>query len=396
VQAVEIAVNFGYKNSKMKIMNKHRHIKVTKSVINMKIWLKRKLCVMSSCLIMLLNTLYAQQIIVWPGDANNDGIVNNLDLLHVGVAFGLQGYSRDSISLEWRQFIVNSWPDLLPNGLNAGYTDCSGNGMVNIDDVFAIEENYGETNSNFNGLQFQTGNINDPKLSIVPDQNVWLPGDTVSVTIILTQSSTDSVYSVAFTLYYDTLLVREFNVSIRPHPQFSGGGTQPVFVQKNYPLQGFIEFAVSRTNKRNHGGNIAVAYASFIIEDNLIGKTFLDVANAFRLDKIRMYDKAMKNIPVMGDTIDAKVSTVIPEQRLKKSIRIYPVPAAHSLIIDYSEDILLQHVLLIDINGKTWLPVCDITARSAMIDVATIPDGIYIMKIIGDKGVLHEKVIVKK
>jgi hypothetical protein len=31
-----------------------------------------------------------------------------------------------------------------------------------------------------------------------------------------------------------------------------------------------------------------------------------------------------------------------------------------------------------------------------MIDVTTVPDGIYIMKIMGDKGVMHEKVIVKK
>ena len=46
---------------------------------------------------------FSQQIPVWPGDANDDGIVNNLDLLNVGLGFGIQGNARDYISTVWQQ-----------------------------------------------------------------------------------------------------------------------------------------------------------------------------------------------------------------------------------------------------------------------------------------------------
>lgn len=346
------------------------------------------------CVLVVSSKLTAQQITVWPGDANNDGIVNYLDVLPVGAAFGFQGNSRDSVSVEWREFLVDRWIDSLPNGLNGGYIDCSGNGLINIDDIFAIETNYGATNPNFNGLQFQQGNINDPQLAILPLQGPWLPGDTVRVTIYLTQKATDSVYSVAFTLYYDTSIIRENSVMLWPHPQFSGGGTQPVFVQKNFPDLGLAEFAVSRTNKRNQAGSISVAYASFIIEDNLIGKTFLDVANAFRIERIRLHDKAMKNIPARGDSMDAKISTVIPEKRLRQSIHIYPTPASERLIIDFSGDISLQQILLIDINGKTIPINYVVVENSAVIDISEIVSNIYFLKLITDKGILHEKIII--
>jgi hypothetical protein len=280
--------------------------------------------------------------------------------------------------------------------LNAGHTDCSGNGMVNIDDVFGIEENYGEINSNFTGLQFQTGTINDPRLSIIPNQSLWLPGDTVSVTIFLTQNSTDSIYNVAFTFYYDSTLIKEASVSMLPHPQFSGGGTQPVFVQKNYPADGYVEFGVSRTNKKNHGGDIAVAYAGFIIEDNLIGKTFLDVSNAFHINKIRLHDKALKNIPAMGDTIDAKVSTVVPENKLKQWLNVYPVPASQNIFVGFSNDVAVEQILLIDMSGRIYNATYHVAGNSAMIDINDVANGIYTLKIITDKGVAHEKVIVRK
>ena len=61
------------------------------------------------------------QLLVWPGDANNDGIVNNLDLLNLGLGFGRQGNPRDTISITWRQWQVQPWTDSLPLGLNLGH-----------------------------------------------------------------------------------------------------------------------------------------------------------------------------------------------------------------------------------------------------------------------------------
>ncbi len=338
----------------------------------------------------------AQTIFVWPGDANNDGIVNNLDILNVGSAFSKQGNARDILQISWNEFEVLKWNDTLPNGLNLGYADCSGNGFVNIEDVTAIETNYGETNSNFNGLSFLQGTVNDPLLTVVASDSFWIPGDTVSVTVFINQNSTDSLYNIAFTLNYDTALVQETSLNLLPHPQFGGGGRQPVYVQRNYENNGFIEFGISRTNNKNHGGSLAIAVATFIIEDNLIGKSFLDVARAFYLSNIKMHDKQLQEKPVMGDTISAKIITSFSEKKLAQQVSFYPIPANDKLFIDLKKNIIVEEVLLTNMNGISYKVDFNIADNSAMLNVSPLAKGIYILKLVTTNGVLHHKILIEK
>jgi hypothetical protein len=338
----------------------------------------------------------AQTIFVWPGDANNDGVVNNLDILNVGSAFSKQGNARNILQLNWAEAEVLKWNDTLPNGLNLGYVDCSGNGFVNIEDAYAIELNYGETNSNFNGLNFTQGTINDPLLTVVATDSFWQPGDTTLLTVFINQADSDSIYNIAFTLNYDTALIQQASVNMLPHPQFGGGGRQPIFVQKNYDDNGFIEFGISRTNNKNHGGSLAIASASFIIEDNLIGKSFLDVAGAFHLSNIRMHNKDLQELPVMGDTVSAKIITTISEKKLAQQVSIYPIPANDKIFIDFKKEIDVKEIQLIDMNGRINNTDFTIVGNSAMLDFAPMAKGIYMLKLITHNGVLHQKILIEK
>jgi hypothetical protein len=341
-------------------------------------------------------SISAQTIFVWPGDANNDGIVNNLDILNVGNAFSKQGNARNILQLNWAEAEVLKWTDTLPNGLNLGYIDCSGNGFVNIEDAYAIELNYGETNSNFNGLNFTQGTINDPLLTVVATDSFWQPGDTVTLNIFLNQNNNDSLYNIAFTLNYDTALIQEASVNMLPHPQFGGGGRQPIFVQKNFENNGYVEFGISRTNNTNHGGSLAIAVTNFIIEDNLIGKSFLDAANAFHLSHIKMYNKEMQEKPVMGDTVSAKIITTISEKKLEQQVSIYPIPANDKIFIDFTKEIEVKEIQLIYMNGSINNVEFTIAGNSAMLNVSSIAKGIYILKLITRNGVLHQKILIEK
>jgi len=341
-------------------------------------------------------SIQAQTIFVWPGDANNDGIVNNLDILNVGNAFSKQGNARDVLQIDWLETEVIQWVDTLPNGLNTGYADCSGNGFINIEDAYAVELNYGETNSNFNGLNFTQGTINDPLLTVVTIDSFWQPGDTALLTVFINQTSSDSLYNIAFTLNYDTTLVKETSINLLPHPQFGGGGRQPIFVQKNYENSGFVEFGISRTNNNNHAGSLAIATASMIIEDNLIGKSFLDVAGAFHLSNIRMHNKDLQEIPVMGDTVSAKIVTSMSEKKLAHQTSIYPIPAYDKLFVDFKKEIEINDIQLIDMNGINIPADFSVVGNSAMLNLATIVKGVYILKLITVNGVLHQKILIEK
>jgi hypothetical protein len=76
---------------------------------------------------------------VFPGDANNDGIVNEVDVLPLGVYWRMQGLSRPvEDPTEWGIQPAYTWEDM-----GATYADCNGDGEVDEKDLRVIEWNWG-------------------------------------------------------------------------------------------------------------------------------------------------------------------------------------------------------------------------------------------------------------
>lgn len=82
--------------------------------------------------------------IIWPGDVNNNGVVNGIDVLFAGIAYGSDGPERPDGSSDWEgQPAGDSWSDNFPGGLNFAYADCDGNGEVEEDDIeVTIKNNF--------------------------------------------------------------------------------------------------------------------------------------------------------------------------------------------------------------------------------------------------------------
>ena len=81
--------------------------------------------------------------IVHPGDTDNNGIVNALDILPIGVYFNEEGPSRSANSFIWDPQLVNDWEIF-----DALFADGNGNGVVDEKDVIAIGVNWGNTHTN--------------------------------------------------------------------------------------------------------------------------------------------------------------------------------------------------------------------------------------------------------
>jgi hypothetical protein len=80
-------------------------------------------------------------VTVYPGDANNDGIVDVRDILPLGVYYGTTGPSRTSASLSWvGQTVSSGWSPAA-----AAYADCNGDGVVNAGDLAGILQNWFST-----------------------------------------------------------------------------------------------------------------------------------------------------------------------------------------------------------------------------------------------------------
>ncbi len=78
---------------------------------------------------------------VFPGDANDDGVVDARDILPIGQYFGLSGPARQDASIHWGpQVLSTRWP--APDEW-AEYADCDGDGTVGAGDVLAVIQNWG-------------------------------------------------------------------------------------------------------------------------------------------------------------------------------------------------------------------------------------------------------------
>ena len=83
--------------------------------------------------LLLAVSLSAQQdsVRVWPGDANNNGAVNEVDVLYWGAAFGRTGPPRSPIDVLFVGYPFNPWNITFWNGVDYAHADCNGDGEVN-------------------------------------------------------------------------------------------------------------------------------------------------------------------------------------------------------------------------------------------------------------------------
>jgi len=92
--------------------------------------------------------LVTNSTMVYPGDTDNNGIVDAMDILPIGVFFLMQGGPRQEVSLIWGAKETIVWSDSAVT-----YADANGDGIVDEKDVIGVGVNWGK---------MHTGNITKP------------------------------------------------------------------------------------------------------------------------------------------------------------------------------------------------------------------------------------------
>ncbi len=81
-------------------------------------------------------------ITVWPGDTNNDGIVDQADMLPIGLSWGEMGFSREYSDLaSWEAQLCRRWPE----DARYTYADTYGDGTVDEGDILVLGANWHKT-----------------------------------------------------------------------------------------------------------------------------------------------------------------------------------------------------------------------------------------------------------
>ena len=86
---------------------------------------------------------------VYPGDCNNDGKVNEMDVLPLGVFYSMTGPRRDSLGEEtgWGPKQAVEWSDR-----RSTYADADGNGIIDAADLLVIALNWGSAQPQANPI----------------------------------------------------------------------------------------------------------------------------------------------------------------------------------------------------------------------------------------------------
>lgn len=342
------------------------------------------------------------QVVVWPGDANNDGVVNTLDVLYLGVGFNTQGPARLDQGIIWQPDSASLWNNVLPDSTNYVFLDCNGNGFIDINDLVAIEQNFGLTHQPIRVDSFPApDSLTSPLFYFVGFPDSLQAGDTVSIEVFAGSNIMPAdFFGLALTFSYDTLLIVPNSVMASPDSLISAPVDPAIFFTATDSATQNLEIAL--TKRANSGGSQGVPFSvagdklftiSFIIEDNLIGKAVAGPLE-ISLSNIRMYSKNLVKSSGVGTEISIPfkgLGTSIKPLELN-SLRIYPQPANHLLVVDGLPE--KGQLLLTDLSGKTLVAQPIESLGPKYIDCSMLPAGMYLLHINTAQGTAVKKVLI--
>lgn len=350
-----------------------------------------------------LTSLQAQ---VWPGDINNNGEVSSFDLLFLGYAYGQQGASRPNPSTNWiAQTAAPLWGTSFPGSqLDISYGDCDGNGVIDLQDVTVIQQNYGLQNSSYSPGVILTGIPGqDPTVEIKRTTNDTLtPGALEAFEIHFGQNHVNNFYGISFTISYDTAYVDSVVNVYDAAGWITNNGQDAViqvydsYIQPNSAngKDGRIDVAYSRINGLPVFGFGFVGLFSIIMEENVSGKTGSPPIDfEFEVLNIEMVDEALNIQPTVPSISEFIILTNNQTPIIKEpELLMFPNPASSEVTL-FSEQVNIEQLEIIDINGQRIL---DITVQSTeiTIPIQDLSNGMYIVKLSTPHGLVIRKLLI--
>ncbi|MEP7263203.1 MAG: T9SS type A sorting domain-containing protein [Bacteroidota bacterium] len=237
---------------------------------------------------------------VYPGDANNDGVANNVDLLSIGIAFNDTGAVRVDTTITWDAKYVQDWQNIFVDGTNHKHADCNGDGIVNDNDTTAINLNFGFTH---NRPATSTNIAGLPTLTIDLPQTVYSNSQTIAPVLLgdaLTNA--DSVYGIAFSIYYNSSIVDEASIQFDITNSWLGSSVELLMVQHNDA--GRLDIAVTRKDHVSISGTGEIGRLNFHTTDTT-SSLLMNTANIVAVandGSFRTVNSSFDSTAVLADT----------------------------------------------------------------------------------------------
>jgi hypothetical protein len=334
---------------------------------------------------------------VWPGDANYDLSVNYLDLFYVGSAFGQTGSTRVVPGNAWAASASSDWATQSFYLMNAKHADCDGSGTVDAADTTAISLNYGLSHPFRSSVQVVTvENAAAVKpLTVVSTNSVVTEGESFRLDFQAGASGTtvDSIYAIGFTLDYPAYLFQAASTSM--NFSSSVAGSNLLNISKRTPQT--IDLAVTRRDHQN-----ALAISGNVFSLNLKAKQTLnaDTTVQFTLTNIKALTKSgyvvqFAPTPVSVTFEKQVVASGIQSHIANTDVLLFPNPSHDKLTVSLGSATTVQSYKVYSATGQELISNTEEHASTIELNIASLPNGIYIMKLQSKDGRTIEKNFVK-
>lgn len=317
--------------------------------------------------------------LVYPGDANQDQVVNMEDLLPIGLKYNDQVPLRAEISMDWiGQDAFNTNDTLNYNGLNADkkHADCNGDGQVNAIDINAIYANYSYKHNSFKSTQEA---CLFPLYMNLPEQAKEDAETRIEIGLNLDADALQNVYGLTFTLEYDTAFVVANSMTSEGRDLWFGvENSNYVQINVDNYKAGRIDIGVTGIDKLNRSGGGVLLDGVWTMEGEVIPIAQGSGQMHVKISNVLVIDFQENELDACGvDTfLTVYDKTVAIKNREEKTLILYPNPTleSHFSITDLPS---LERVDLFDVQGKFLTSYFD---HFEHMSISSFNKGIYLVK----------------
>jgi len=335
---------------------------------------------------------------VWPGDANNNGIANNYDILTIGLGYGFTGPARTDASLDWIGQYADNWDDFLGTAgtvgfLNAKFADCDGNGIIEAADTLAVSLNYGMTHGKNEGDADEDSPVLTFELPLDVEENTWVSADVI---LGNATNGISDIHGLAFSFAFDAGLVQASSVSFTFDSDSWLGSPENLSFSKRL-TDGNADVAYTRTDRNNVSGYGKIGTVNFFVIDNIDGKN--ETAPLLEISASNAYMVNAEGILTQLNTLSAstEISTsIIPNQpTLIDGIKVYPNPAnVNSEIFISAGNAQVNYITVINAAEQTVFASKVDDSTSIKLMTNGYAPGLYLMQLQTNEGIISRKIIL--
>ncbi len=337
---------------------------------------------------------------VWPGDTNLDGVVNMEDLLPLGVGMGAVGVPRsDAAIARWYGLPANNWSDE-DGDVNLKHLDTDGDSIVTARDTTAIRAYYGYAHS------LTAKMIPFYKYTIALEGDIFFnPGDLVELDLVLGDESAPitDLYGFTFPFEYNPIIFTPETVEIEYNNSSWLTYNSPSLNMSYNNERGLVESGFTRTSGVSASGFGKIGKVRFVVVEDINGIRLGDEPLAVEIGGGTAVATNSAG-QTFGVNIKPHQIQIVPRSEedianaplTEDLVKVYPNPAQNLLNVHLNGGQEFEQVLVYNMTGQVVYNSGKTMARRTQFDVSRLQNGIYILSVVTQKGVVNKKFEVLK